>query len=132
MFIRRNVTNLDLCMYSLKVLKNFRWIVLGLFVMYSMSNAFQWIQFSIITGIIAQYYSVSEEMVEILLNHDTLPSRAQHANVSLTKDNLYFHILGRYDFYDLYDHIYSINFPCNFPVGEKGTINDLQTFISTN
>lgn len=43
----------------------YRWVVLCLFVLYSMSNAFQWIQFSIITGIIAQFYNVSEEMVDM-------------------------------------------------------------------
>lgn len=43
----------------------YRWVVLCLFVVYSMSNAFQWIQFSIITGIIAQFYNVSEEMVDM-------------------------------------------------------------------
>ncbi|CAL8097037.1 unnamed protein product [Orchesella dallaii] len=43
----------------------YRWVVLALFVVYSMSNAFQWIQFSIITGIIVQFYGVSEEMVDM-------------------------------------------------------------------
>ncbi|ODN05558.1 putative MFS-type transporter C09D4.1 [Orchesella cincta] len=43
----------------------YRWVVLALFVVYSMSNAFQWIQFSIITGIIVQFYGVTEEMVDM-------------------------------------------------------------------
>ncbi|XP_076313105.1 choline/ethanolamine transporter flvcr2a-like isoform X1 [Tachypleus tridentatus] len=36
-----------------------RFLVLLLFVLYSMSNAFQWIEYSIITNIIAFYYDVS-------------------------------------------------------------------------
>lgn len=34
----------------------FRWVVLILFVVYSMSNAFQWIQFAIINGLVGQFY----------------------------------------------------------------------------
>lgn len=36
-----------------------RWIVLALFVLYSASNAMQWIQYSIIADVIHKYYSVS-------------------------------------------------------------------------
>jgi hypothetical protein len=43
----------------------FRWVVLILFVMYSMSNAFQWIQFAIINGLVAQFYGVSDNMVDM-------------------------------------------------------------------
>ena len=35
-----------------------RWAMLILFVVYSMSNAFQWIQYSIIANIINRYYDV--------------------------------------------------------------------------
>uniref|UniRef100_A0A0A9XGN9 Choline/ethanolamine transporter FLVCR1 n=1 Tax=Lygus hesperus TaxID=30085 RepID=A0A0A9XGN9_LYGHE len=41
-----------------------RWLMLCLFVMYSMSNAFQWIQYSIIENIITKYYGVSPTWVE--------------------------------------------------------------------
>ncbi|GAB6031308.1 hypothetical protein CHUAL_009104 [Chamberlinius hualienensis] len=40
-----------------------RWVVLVLFVLYSMSNAFQWIQYSIITNVITEYYGVGEAAV---------------------------------------------------------------------
>ncbi|KAF4519952.1 hypothetical protein B566_EDAN012236 [Ephemera danica] len=36
-----------------------RWLVLALFVLYSASNAMQWIQYSIIADVIAKYYGVS-------------------------------------------------------------------------
>jgi len=36
-----------------------RWLVLGLFVLYSASNAMQWIQYSIIADVIHRYYGVS-------------------------------------------------------------------------
>ncbi|XP_042236567.1 feline leukemia virus subgroup C receptor-related protein 2-like isoform X2 [Homarus americanus] len=41
-----------------------RWVILCLFVLYSMSNAFQWIQYSIINDIITYYYGVSPTMVD--------------------------------------------------------------------
>ncbi|XP_014220220.1 feline leukemia virus subgroup C receptor-related protein 2 [Trichogramma pretiosum] len=37
-----------------------RWVVLGIFVLYSACNAMQWIQYSIITDIVKQYYDVGE------------------------------------------------------------------------
>ncbi|XP_042895003.1 choline/ethanolamine transporter flvcr2a isoform X2 [Parasteatoda tepidariorum] len=37
-----------------------RFLMLALFVCYSMSNAFQWIQYSIISNILTEYYGVSE------------------------------------------------------------------------
>lgn len=40
-----------------------RWIVLVLFVLNSMMNAFQWIEYSIITGIICHYYNVDPNAV---------------------------------------------------------------------
>ncbi|XP_076039064.1 histamine transporter [Oratosquilla oratoria] len=43
-----------------------RWLMLLLFVMYSMSNAFQWIQYAIITDIIVKYYDVSATAVNWL------------------------------------------------------------------
>ncbi|XP_045617581.1 choline/ethanolamine transporter flvcr2a isoform X2 [Procambarus clarkii] len=43
-----------------------RWVILSLFVVYSMSNAFQWIQYSIINNIIVRYYGVSSTMVDWL------------------------------------------------------------------
>lgn len=42
-----------------------RWVVLILFVCYSMSNAFQWIQYSIVGNIVMEYYGVSQEMVDM-------------------------------------------------------------------
>ena len=36
-----------------------RWLILGLFVMYSTSNSFQWTQLVIITNILEKYYNVS-------------------------------------------------------------------------
>ncbi|XP_074031190.1 choline/ethanolamine transporter flvcr2a [Leptinotarsa decemlineata] len=41
-----------------------RWAVLAIFVMYSASNAYQWIQFSIITDVITKYYGVSTLWVD--------------------------------------------------------------------
>lgn len=43
----------------------FRWVVLILFVMYSMSNAFQWIQFAIINGLVGQFYGISDGVVDM-------------------------------------------------------------------
>ena len=40
-----------------------RWLVLFLFVMYSASNAFQWIQLVIISNVLEKYYNVSTLMV---------------------------------------------------------------------
>lgn len=37
-----------------------RFLMLFLFVMYSMSNAFQWIEYAIITNIVSEYYNVQE------------------------------------------------------------------------
>lgn len=36
-----------------------RWFVLALFVMYSATNAMQWMQFSIIADVVTEYYGVS-------------------------------------------------------------------------
>ena len=44
-------------------LSNKRFVILLLFCLYSMSNAFQWIEYSIITNIISDYYGVSEMAV---------------------------------------------------------------------
>jgi hypothetical protein len=35
-----------------------RWLILLIFVLYSMSNAMQWIQYSIISNIVKRYYAV--------------------------------------------------------------------------
>ena len=43
-----------------------RWIILIVFALYSMSNAFQWISYSIITDKIAFFYDVSTPVVEWL------------------------------------------------------------------
>jgi hypothetical protein len=40
-----------------------RWLILLLFVLYSMSNAMQWIQYSIISNIITRFYSVDSYAV---------------------------------------------------------------------
>uniref|UniRef100_A0A0C9RAG2 C09D4.1_0 protein n=1 Tax=Fopius arisanus TaxID=64838 RepID=A0A0C9RAG2_9HYME len=42
-----------------------RWLVLAIFVLYSASNAMQWIQFSIIGNIIQDYYNVSSFAVDM-------------------------------------------------------------------
>lgn len=41
-----------------------RWFILGIFVLYSASNAFQWIQYSIIANIVMKYYDVSSTAVD--------------------------------------------------------------------
>lgn len=41
-----------------------RWLILALFVLYSASNAMQWIQFSIIADVITKYYGVSTTAVD--------------------------------------------------------------------
>ncbi|CAG0881273.1 unnamed protein product [Cyprideis torosa] len=46
------------------VLSKKRFLILTLFVLYSMSNAFQWIQFSIISNVVEVYYQVSAKSVE--------------------------------------------------------------------
>lgn len=48
---------------KLKVYK-IRWLILAIFVMFSASNAMQWIQYSIITDIIVKYYGVSTTWVD--------------------------------------------------------------------
>ena len=40
-----------------------RWLILFIFVLYSMSNAMQWIQYSIISNIISQFYNVDSYAV---------------------------------------------------------------------
>ncbi|XP_035785899.1 feline leukemia virus subgroup C receptor-related protein 2-like [Anopheles albimanus] len=41
-----------------------RWLVLALFVMYSASNALQWIQYSIIANIVQRYYNITSTWVD--------------------------------------------------------------------
>uniref|UniRef100_A0A6A7FVC5 Choline/ethanolamine transporter FLVCR1 n=1 Tax=Hirondellea gigas TaxID=1518452 RepID=A0A6A7FVC5_9CRUS len=41
-----------------------RWFILILFIAYSMSNAFQWIEYSIIANIISKYYGVDAAFVD--------------------------------------------------------------------
>ncbi|XP_058465771.1 heme transporter FLVCR2 [Malaya genurostris] len=41
-----------------------RWLVLAIFVMYSASNALQWIQYSIIANIIQRYYDITSTWVD--------------------------------------------------------------------
>lgn len=41
-----------------------RWFILGLFVFHSMSNAFQWIQYSIIANVVTEYYQVETFAVD--------------------------------------------------------------------
>ena len=45
---------------------NRRWIILLLFCLYSMTNAFQWIQYAIINNIAARYWGVSASSVDWL------------------------------------------------------------------
>ncbi|XP_043200741.1 feline leukemia virus subgroup C receptor-related protein 2-like isoform X1 [Amphibalanus amphitrite] len=49
--------------YECKIYKR-RWPILALFVLYSTSNAFQWIQYSIINNIIVRYYNVTAFSVD--------------------------------------------------------------------
>jgi len=56
-----HVENLT-AMPSTKIYRR-RWLMLGIFVFVSMINAFQWIQFSIITDVIANYYQVTNDDV---------------------------------------------------------------------
>ena len=49
--------------YECKLYKR-RWPILALFVLYSTSNAFQWIQYSIINNIIVRYYDVTTFSVD--------------------------------------------------------------------
>ncbi|KAK0180912.1 hypothetical protein PV327_003243 [Microctonus hyperodae] len=42
-----------------------RWLILGIFVVYSASNAMQWIQYSIISNIVTEYYHVSGFAVDM-------------------------------------------------------------------
>ncbi|CAK9808379.1 Uncharacterized MFS-type transporter C09D4.1 [Anthophora plagiata] len=42
-----------------------RWLILMIFVLYSASNAMQWIQYSIISNIVMFYYQVSNMMVDM-------------------------------------------------------------------
>ncbi|VEN49002.1 unnamed protein product [Callosobruchus maculatus] len=48
---------------KIKVYKT-RWVVLGIFVLYSACNAVQWIQFSIITNVIVDYYHTTNTWVD--------------------------------------------------------------------
>ncbi|XP_050074566.1 feline leukemia virus subgroup C receptor-related protein 2 [Anopheles maculipalpis] len=41
-----------------------RWVVLAIFVMYSASNALQWIQYSIIANIVQRYYNITSTWVD--------------------------------------------------------------------
>ncbi|XP_011170119.1 uncharacterized MFS-type transporter C09D4.1 isoform X2 [Solenopsis invicta] len=51
-------------MQEIKVYKR-RWLILVLFVVYSASNAMQWIQYSIITNITTKYYNVLDYTVDM-------------------------------------------------------------------
>ncbi|XP_012273389.1 feline leukemia virus subgroup C receptor-related protein 2 isoform X2 [Orussus abietinus] len=42
-----------------------RWLILAIFVLYSASNAMQWIQYSIIANLVIQYYDVSSFAVDM-------------------------------------------------------------------
>ncbi|XP_018912630.1 choline/ethanolamine transporter flvcr2b isoform X2 [Bemisia tabaci] len=42
-----------------------RWLILFLFVLYSMANGMQWIQYSIIADVVTKYYSVSNFAVDL-------------------------------------------------------------------
>ncbi|XP_053981948.1 feline leukemia virus subgroup C receptor-related protein 2-like [Hylaeus volcanicus] len=49
---------------DIKVYKR-RWLMLGLFILYTATTAFQWIQYSIITNIVSRYYNVSSLAVDM-------------------------------------------------------------------
>lgn len=44
-------------------LYKWRWVMLLIFVLYSMSNAMQWIQYSIISNIVTRFYGVDSVAV---------------------------------------------------------------------
>jgi len=48
---------------ALRVYKR-RWLILALFVLYSSSNAFQWVQYTIIFDIVTNYYNVAATWVD--------------------------------------------------------------------
>lgn len=49
---------------EIKIYKK-RWLMLILFVLYSASNAMQWIQYSIIANIVMRYYNVSSFLIDM-------------------------------------------------------------------
>lgn len=49
---------------EIKIYKK-RWLMLVLFVLYSASNAMQWIQYSIIANIVMRYYNVSSFLIDM-------------------------------------------------------------------
>lgn len=49
---------------EIKIYKK-RWLMLILFVLYSASNAMQWIQYSIIANIVTRYYNVSSFLIDM-------------------------------------------------------------------
>lgn len=41
-----------------------RWLMLAIFVTYSMSNSMQWIQYSIISNVVSNYYRVDYSLID--------------------------------------------------------------------
>lgn len=54
----------SVCVMECKLYKR-RWLMLVLFVMCSMVNALQWIQYSIISDVITKFYNVSNYAVDL-------------------------------------------------------------------
>ncbi|KYM78165.1 Feline leukemia virus subgroup C receptor-related protein 2 [Atta colombica] len=55
--------SIDVEPLKLKVYKK-RWLMLIIYMIYSGSNSFQWIEYSIITNVITRYYGVSSMMID--------------------------------------------------------------------
>ncbi|XP_026465994.1 uncharacterized MFS-type transporter C09D4.1-like, partial [Ctenocephalides felis] len=58
-----STTELEPKVHVYKVYKR-RWLILGIFVLYSAANALQWIQYSIIANIVQKYYGISSTLVD--------------------------------------------------------------------
>ncbi|XP_066587374.1 uncharacterized MFS-type transporter C09D4.1-like isoform X2 [Prorops nasuta] len=59
-----NASNVTKDVIETKIYKR-RWLVLAIFVMYSASNAMQWIQYSIIANIVMRYYNIQSFHVDM-------------------------------------------------------------------
>lgn len=56
--LEKNQKNLEIKAYKT------RWIILAVYVLYTSINAYQWIEYSIITNIVVRYYNVSPVAVD--------------------------------------------------------------------
>ncbi|XP_015180289.1 PREDICTED: feline leukemia virus subgroup C receptor-related protein 1 isoform X2 [Polistes dominula] len=65
----KRVSNLDRYQIRIQIIETKiytrRWLILMIFVIYSASNAMQWIQYSIIANIVERYYKVTSVLVDL-------------------------------------------------------------------